>query len=343
MKPRPSRRELMKSAGLLAAGAVLGSTGAARAGQSDGAQARAFEGIPSEIDNRNEKRKRVLRFAHLTDSHIQPERMADQGYAACLRHVQSQKDKPELIVTGGDLIMDGFAADEARTKLQWELYLKVLKSECSLPVRHTLGNHDVWGWNKEKSRTTGDEPMWGKRWALDLLGLPRPYHSFDLAGWRFITLDSITSRGDGYIGRLDDEQFEWLTEQLAQAPTGAPVVVVSHIPILAGCVLAYDKDADKNAKTTINGGLMHTDAGRITKLFQKHRNVRLCLSGHIHELDRVEYNGVAYICDGAVSGAWWKGKNRECREGYGVIDLFDDGSFEHQYVAYGWEAAKDNA
>ena len=34
-------------------------------------------------------RKRIVRVAHLTDIHIQPELKADQGMIACLHHVQS--------------------------------------------------------------------------------------------------------------------------------------------------------------------------------------------------------------------------------------------------------------
>ena len=75
--------------------------------------------------------------------------------------------------------------------------------------------------------------------------------------------------------------------------------------------------------------------------------VKLCLSGHVHLNDRVEMGvpgapadgaKVTYICDGAVCGSWWDGRKAQCDEGYGVVDLYDDGTFEHRYVAYGWKA-----
>jgi hypothetical protein len=50
----------------------------------------------------------------------------------------------------------------------------------------------------------------------------------------------------------------------------------------------------------------------------------------------VEYAGVTYVCSGAVSGNWWKGDIDATREGYGVVDLYEDGSYQTQYVAYGW-------
>jgi hypothetical protein len=85
---------------------------------------------------------------------------------------------------------------------------------------------------------------------------------------------------------------------------------------------------------------MHSDAHKIRKLFQKHSNVKLCVSGHIHQRDRVEFNDVTYICDGAVCGRWWKGRNAECDEGYGLIDLYADGTFAHSYQGFGWKAGK---
>ena len=82
---------------------------------------------------------------------------------------------------------------------------------------------------------------------------------------------------------------------------------------------------------------MHIDARRIKDLFAKHPNVRLCLSGHEHLVDQVTYNTTTYCCNGAVSGAWWKGSYHECAPGYGLIDLYDDGSFYNQYVVHGWQ------
>lgn len=281
-------------------------------------------------------RRRAIRFAHMTDFHCQPERRAREGMAAALAHVSGLRDRPELILTGGDLIMDSFEQGDARTAQQWDLFTKTLRDETPIAVEHCLGNHDIWGWNKAKSGTTGDEPGWGKARAIDILGLPGAYHTFDRAGWTFIILDSVRPDGTGYKGRLDDEQFEWLEGELARATT--PVAIVSHISILAGCVLVNSKADAPGGDHRISGGVLHQDVKRLRDLFGRHSRVKLCLSGHMHLIDRVDYNGVAYICDGAVSGNWWKGRHQECDEGYGVIDLFDDGTFAHEYTRYGWKA-----
>lgn len=284
--------------------------------------------------------KRSIRLAHLTDSHIQPELGADQGVAACFRHAQSQKDKPELILMGGDHVMDSLATDEARTALQWDLWKKALKDECSLPIKSAVGNHDCWGWNKKKSKTSGTEPNYGKKRACEIFGRDKPYTSWDQAGWHFVILDSITDIGQGdggYLGKLDDEQLAWLTADLAGVKKDMPVLILSHIPIVAGCI--WDASATLNAtnKLEISGGLVHTDVGKLIQLFHQHPNVKLCISGHVHLLDRVDYNGVSYLCNGAVSGGWWKGNHKQCEPGYAMVDLFDDGTFKHEYQTYGWK------
>jgi 3',5'-cyclic AMP phosphodiesterase CpdA len=82
---------------------------------------------------------------------------------------------------------------------------------------------------------------------------------------------------------------------------------------------------------------MHVDADAIRKLFERHGNVRLALSGHMHMVDRVDFRGTTYLCNGAVSGGWWAGKYHDFDCCYAVVDLFADGSFERQIIATGWE------
>jgi len=81
---------------------------------------------------------------------------------------------------------------------------------------------------------------------------------------------------------------------------------------------------------------MHTDAARLVALFDQHPNIRLCMSGHIHLYEQVLYNGVTYISNGAVSGNWWKGTRYRTENGYAIVNLYDDGSFENEYIPYGW-------
>ena len=113
-------------------------------------------------------------------------------------------------------------------------------------------------------------------------------------------------------------------------PTGTPIVCLSHYPILAVC-------------THVDGG-NHTDSKYISDLFYKHKDKKItCLSGHMHLLDNAVYNGVHYFCNGSMSGYWWgsgdeysAGKNyyKQTPPGYAILDLFDDGSVNNEYLSH---------
>ena len=62
--------------------------------------------------------------------------------------------------------------------------------------------------------------------------------------------------------------------------------------------------------------------------------VRVCLSGHIHIVDHVVFEGKAYINNGAVSGSWWHGPHKGCPPGYAIVKLWRDGGFEREYITY---------
>ena len=322
MQPRPiDRRQWIKTAGLTGAAAVLGGG--------------RVLGAPT-------GRRRMLRVAHVTDVHVEPERGAGQGMAACLDHLHAQADRPELILFGGDCVFDSMAHDAARTRSLWDLWQRTLKDHCSIPAQFAIGNHDVFGWNHARAHTTGTEPLYGKRWAMQQLGLERPYHSFDRGGWHFVVLDSIFPNGDAYQARLDEPQLEWLTGDLAAVPAGVPTLVLSHVPILSTTAF-IDPKSTVGTDTTIGCASMHEDFRQLRDLFRRHPTVKVALSGHTHLLDRVDSLGVSYVCGGAVSGNWWKGDHLgECQPGYNLLDLYDDGTFDHRYVTYGWTTVPGN-
>ncbi len=273
-------------------------------------------------------KKPVLRVAHLTDIHMKNELEAPTKFAKCLHHVQQQNPKVDFILNGGDIVFDMNKANLSAINDQWNLLNGILKSECSLPIHYCLGNHDVW-WSEDSKGQTD----YGKKYSLEKLNLTKSYYSFTQKGWKFIILDSIQLDVDNtwFIGKLGDEQFAWLTNELKNTDPSMPVLVLSHVPILTATLMIKDNVVNK---WQMSRGDMHTDTAKIIDLFYQYPNVKICLSGHVHLRDKVQYNNVTYICNGAVSGAWWNGNNRQTAPGYGVLDLYADGSFEEKYVNY---------
>lgn len=284
--------------------------------------------------NQSSKSNRVLRIAHMTDPHLDTGDRRSEWTRICLQHIHEQEDRPDIIFNGGDTINDALGREEASVKEQWAIW-RDLEKEIELPVVHCIGNHDVWGLSEAKN-----DPRYAKAWAVKELGLENRYYDFERNGWHFIVLDSTHPKDDGgwYTAKLDEEQFQWLEGKLQSVDPSTPIFIMSHIPIVSAASF-FDGDNEESGNWQIPGAWVHIDARRIVELFHKHDSVKACVSGHLHLLDKVVYNDVAYFCNGAVSGNWWKGDYHQTPAGYAVINLYEDGSVEREYVAYGWEKA----
>ncbi len=280
-------------------------------------------------------RKRSVRFAHITDIHVQPGQIPEKGMADALNHIQRLKQKPEFIINGGDAIMDALAADKQKTQIQFDLFKSILAKENSLPIHHCIGNHDVWGWFIKENEALKADKHDGKQWVVEELNMPRRHYSFTKGKWKFIVLDSTQlNPAGGYIAYVDPEQYAWLEEELKNTPKETFVCMVSHIPILSICAGLFFNKTETNGDLKIQRNLMHTDFLTLKKLFAQYPNVRVCISGHIHLQDELDYLGVKYYCNGAISGNWWKGAFQEFAPAYAMIELFDDGSSERTMVNY---------
>ena len=274
-----------------------------------------------------------IRFAHLTDTHLKADVVAEAEFAKALHHAQSLKPKVDFIMNGGDSIMDSLEADKAKTQTQWDLFHSVLTKENSLPIYHCIGNHDVWGWFIKNNKPEADR-LYGKVWVVETLQMPKRYYSFTKGKWHFIVLDSTQlNPAGGYIAYLDPEQMDWLRNELEQAKDKF-ICFVSHIPILSICAGLFFEKTEANGDLKIQRNLMHTDFLALKKLFAKYPNIKVCLSGHIHLQDELDYLGIKYYCNGAVCGNWWKGPFQEFAPAYAVIELYDDGTVSRKMVQY---------
>ena len=290
--------------------------------------------LPSIGFGEENKKTGKVRFAHLTDTHLKPDAVAEAGFAKALHHAQSLKPKVEFIMNGGDSIMDSLEADKPKTQAQWDLFHSVLKRENSLPIYHCIGNHDVWGWFIKNDRPEADQ-LYGKVWVVETLQMPKRYYSFTKGKWHFIVLDSTQLNPvGGYIAYVDPEQMDWLKNELEQAKDKF-VCFVSHIPILSICAGLFFEKTEANGDLKIQRNLMHTDFLTLKKSFANYTNIKVCISGHIHLQDELDYLGIKYYCNGAVCGNWWKGPFQEFAPAYAVIELYDDGSSSRRMIQYG--------
>jgi len=323
-----SRRDFLKVSGVLTAGLPLF--------HQSSLTSAGFTNLTK--DNKGKKR---LRVAHITDIHYIPGDIWDvpqERFLKALADIHHLKPKVNVIFNTGDTIFDSLDSDMDWTQYQWDAFNQIMAAKCSLPVYHCIGNHDVWGWAYQNTDPTiVNDPLFGKAMAVQKLSLPGRYYSFDLGGWHFIMLDSmqppeVEEPFTCYIGKLDEEQFEWLTQEL-NAIQDKPICILSHIPLLCACEY-YDGDNETPDYWKVPAAWMHIDSRRTRNLFLEHPNVKLCLSGHAHQQEELSYLKVKYLNDGAICGAWWEGAYLDFPPGYVIIDLYDDGSCTSEFVVY---------
>ncbi len=270
--------------------------------------------------------KRSLRVAYLTDSHLPTPPGQNERMKRALDQVLGQKDKADLFVFGGDNVMavDGSRTAEEAAKAQFTNWSEQVLSRLKTPSLSVIGNHDIF-WNDASAATPRDP----KARAIETYGMSGRYYAKVVGDWKFIGLDTFHKDGC----KIDDEQFQWLKTELADK--SRPVLVISHAPILTVTSYFESKVEDKG-KYNIPSGWMVAETAKLKELFLASPHVRLGLSGHMHQIDRVEYQGMTYVCGGAVSGNWWnKTKYIGFGPAYLMVDLFSDGSFRHETVF--WE------
>lgn len=274
----------------------------------------------------------ALDVIFLSDVHVKPTDVAQEGMRKAFR--KANQLKPDFILNGGDSIMDAMAADKTSTTAQWAVWKKILTEENRLPVYHAIGNHDAWGWQL-KDESVKSDPLHNKAWVLKEHGMPGRYYSFEKKNWKFIVLDTAHENNGGYIAKIDEEQFAWLEQQLKNTSSDQHVCIASHIPIISFCAALFSDKNETNGDWKISRALLLTDARKMVDLFGRHKNVRCCLSGHIHLQDEVHYKNVNYFCNGAVSGNWWNGAFRGFDPAFAKFSFSKNGVVKREIVNYG--------
>ncbi|MBW1912039.1 MAG: metallophosphoesterase, partial [Deltaproteobacteria bacterium] len=125
-------------------------------------------------------------FAFLTDTHLQPEKQAPDGFKLAIGKVNELE--PDFVLTGGDQVFDAFDQNFERADLLYNLYLETAKL-LNVPVYNTMGNHDIFGLG-ENAGIDPEHPEAGKNMFVNRQAKNR-YYSFDHEGWHFMVLDSV--------------------------------------------------------------------------------------------------------------------------------------------------------
>jgi 3',5'-cyclic-AMP phosphodiesterase len=250
-------------------------------------------------------------FLFVTDAHLQPELNGVVGTDMAFKKARAVK--ADFAINGGDHVFDSLAVPKQRALTLFDLYDKT-EQDLGVKVYHTIGNHDVLG-IYPASGIAQDDPLYGKKLFEQRFG--KLYYSFDHKGHHFIVLDSIGITPDrAYEGRIDAAQLQWLAADLAALPSGTPVIVSVHIPL----VTAFGAYTPEQTVAPTHHSLSVANANQVLDLFAGH-NVLGVLQGHTHINETVLWKGVPYITSGAVCGNWWHGTRLGTPEGFAVVTL----------------------
>jgi len=274
----------------------------------------------------------AFRFVFMTDIHLQPERNAGEGYAAAVEKVNQLKPRPDFVITGGDLIMDALGQTYERADSLYRLFLEI-SQHLIPPAYHCIGNHELFGVYTQ-SGIDPSHPEYGKAMFKNRIGEGSTYRSFDHQGWHFILLDGIGITPERrYIGLIDEEQIEWLKQDLQKTGLDTPVVIALHIPLFSVMTQFL-----RGPLTPNTAGLVITNAKEVWDVCEDY-NVRLVLQGHLHVVEDIGWRNTRFITAGAVSGKWWEGPYRGFEEGFVVVDVRGN-DFDWTYETYGWQAER---
>jgi 3',5'-cyclic-AMP phosphodiesterase len=283
-----------------------------------------------------------LRVVFATDAHlmIANQLRSEDGIKAALESVENLRPKPELILFGGDLTHESPMLDFPAAEQLIDRFLKIWKDHTALPTFFTFGNHDFVG--TKNTSVNRDDPRFGKGLYRMRLGLERNFYAFRKGSWRFIVLDDVRPEPDGtYLGEFAEEQLAFLRSEL-QSDSQLPTILCGHIPSISVLpnlgVCGETKTSGANFETP--AALVARNASDLHSVLNETKaNVKLVLAGHLHHLEQIQIDGISYLNSGAICGNWWKGAQRDCPEGFLVLDLRSDGTVESEYRSYGWKAA----
>jgi hypothetical protein len=232
-------------------------------------------------------RSRAFAFVHASDTHIAP---ASLDRTVRLRALVDSIHPAFLIVTG-DLVRDALRVSEAEATSYYDLFARE-RAAFRTPVWTVPGNHENFGIERDQSRVSPTNPLYGRAMYRKYFG--PDYYSFNYGGIHFIGLNTADIEDQWYYGHVDSLQLAWLERDLALVPPAMPVVTFDHIPFLSSVhgLNGYMDGPPAPSLITVGGKTVFrhvvSNAADVLALLRKHRHV-LALGGHFHAAEKVVY------------------------------------------------------
>jgi acid phosphatase type 7 len=214
------------------------------------------------------QQQRTFRFAAAGDAHIGNKESRTDLTSKMLDHIAS--DKYDAFFLLGDLVDLGFDYSF------WVKAFRIMESlNSAMPTCYVPGNHDtMYGgleFYKKYSLQDKNENLWRR---------------IDIGNIHFLILDI-----EWVTQTYTKEQEKWLVTQLEDIPKKDWCIVMSH-------TFYYCSGRNKDGWNWYDNSIL---IKQISPLFEKH-GVDLVLSGHMHQTEILQKNGVTYAVIGSFGG-----------------------------------------
>ena len=183
-------------------------------------------------------------------------------------------------------------------------YLKEMERIPSIPLFHSMGNHD----NDPKGKWTPEE--WDSVAVKTYRRVVGPsYYSFNLGKVHYVMLDNLVYLGPRKVGKktrwdfrveIDAVQMDWLAKDLQYVDRATPLVICMHAPMWKSGKLEEGDPILTSAFTD------EQNARRLLSLVKKFKRVHI-LSGHTHVNRHYNYSKrITEHNNIAVAASSWK-------------------------------------
>ncbi len=198
-------------------------------------------------------------FVQVSDSHIgfsrDPNRNVAETYREAIARINALPQQPAFILHTGDLT-------HLATPQEFDTVDQLHRTYRARDIFTVPGEHDLIETSAERYLQRFGRGTRGNGW-----------RSFDYQGVHFVGLVNVTQATGGGLGRLGQEQLDWLRQDLAGKGDSMPIVVFAHVPLWS---------------VFPRWGWGTEDSGRALELLARFGSVTV-LNGHIHQiLQKVE-------------------------------------------------------
>lgn len=256
------------------------------------------------VKRKNDNYRMIIGADTHLANRIEDLKQFQEGFIPCLEKERQAADgQPVYSMLLGDLTWDKFWT---QNKYNLHDFLRTCRDmHYSVPLFPVIGNHD----NDPSVPASSETDFLASGPWRDII-CPN-YYSFNLGRVHYVVLDDIVYKNEdtrpkyakgvvgsrNYDGKITEEQFRWLEQDLSYVSYSTPIVVALHIPVTR---------LDDKFRT-VTDKLAGRTTLRLFDALREYKNVHV-VSGHTHynyNTHPEEYKNAMEHNIAAVCATWW--------------------------------------